>query len=467
MIYRSSAHINTACMKLNAMVTMLCILMSGLTPLRALHAQENASACQSTCDTYQASVDFLKADATCQSSSDCKSCLAGVTQNVQLSQYCMANHASKKASNSQIASIATYGAAAAVCATACAFTWAGGDGVCTGATIASGLAEAGLVAILNQDSQNLAQNLFTGALGGAGYGLMANMAGKGMTSLGMHIGDGAGKGVATEGNSNQACAAAGIMTAIAVMKGLNKKKIDESGNVTCKNIEELASKNTALTSCLSQFAPPTHNGSSFASGYGSASESAIIANDDTTIAEVGAGGGVAEEILKSAEKNMKPGMSVADFKKRLKGGESLSKMLSGIVGSSNPGFANQYAALEKQLGADLLSSSGGKQVAGSGATPSQGKEMNFSEIGFGSDAATGSDAQSELSISSNRRIASALNGSDIFHSSYGGTIFQIVSQSLVNQKPNLQALEPVLPLNRALAGLKNESPVEKKKAGKK
>ncbi len=459
MMNRSSWYV-----KFNAFVTIFSVFTGGLTPMRALHAEE--SACQATCDQYQASVDYLSKDPTCKSSSECQSCLAGITNNVQLPNYCLANKASKKASNAQIGSIVTYGAAAAVCTAACAFTWAGGDGVCTGATIASGVSEIALVAILNKDSKNLAKNLFTGALSGVGYGMMANMAGKGMTSLGMHIGDGASKGVATESNSNQACASAGIMAAIAIMKGLNKKKMDQSANSSCKNIDELASKTAGLTSCLSKFTPPNF-GASFAAGAGSASPIEIISENDPTVAGIGAGDGVAEEILKSASNSMKPGMSVADFKKRLEGGEPLSKMLSGIVGSASPGFADQFAALEKQLGADSLSESGGKQIAGSGSKPSGGKEMNFSEIGFGSENSASGAAESELTISPDRKIASALNGSDIFHTGYGGTIFQIVSQSLVNQKPNLEALEPVLPLNRALAGLKNESKALPKKAGKK
>jgi len=452
-------------MKANAFITILSVFATALVPLRTVQAGAKSHACDSICDNYKATTAFLKSDPTCQSNTGCKSCVDGVTNNAQLPAYCGANKAATRASNAQLSSIIIYGAAAAVCTAACVFTWAGGDGFCTGSTIATGVAEVATVAIIKRDSKDLASKLFGGALSSAGYGMMGSMVGKGLTKVG------ASASSADQGKNNQSCASAGIMAAIAIMKGLNKIKMDKSAKNSCADIENLAGRTSSVTSCLAQYTPEnipeiSNNGTTFASGYGSAAPDEIIDDDGPDASAVGAGDRVAEEILKSAAGKMMPGMSVADFKRRLEGGESISKMLNGIVGSASPGFSENLAALEKQLGGDSLSDSGGKQVAGSGAA-SHGKEMNFNEIGFGSENSGAPGIEAELNISPDRKIASALSGSDIFHAGYGGTIFQIISQSLINQKPNLQALDPVLPLNRALAGLKNESPVLQKKAGKK
>jgi hypothetical protein len=174
--------------------------------------------------------------------------------------------------------------------------------------------------------------------------------------------------------------------------------------------------------------------------------------------------GVIDPYLKEMKPDFQRGLDegkidLAAIGKRIESGEDVSSILagtgvpSGIIDAIKEEEGKIKAGQESKLLAALDKSGG--YTPGSGATAGVGTGTGVNEFAYGADSATPGEGATSMDIE--RKPAGeglALLGADgdVFHTKFGGSIFDIVSLRIKETKGAYAELEPAARMNRVFNG---------------
>jgi len=286
-----------------------------------------------------------------------------------------------------------------------------------------------------------------------------------------------------------ACAAAGLLVATAALKWANYGVNCTNAQKECKDAANMANPQPGSIIGLTNYSaspgpinnyslnnnnPNSSNGGNGASGAGSSGIQSLFDNLPSSPSQMMAQAASASPGLTSLNQSLpnvgsgltsglgQLGTSLPALASSLASGTSPASAIGGAV-SGLPSDLKaaidhvQQLANDGKIGfKDMPSSvmiSGGGGGFKSGSSTSLGTSSLLGSLGAAKAGATAAETKfdpkkpTELTLSSD---------GDIWHASWNGTIFQLVSAKLSQSKSKIEELEWSTPLNRALMGLKPE-----------
>lgn len=388
-----------------------------------------------------------------------------------------------KSKDYNVASAIIYTAAAVACSSACASEWTGAASwtrlLCAGTATAAAIEDVIGNSVTKAEGGKTTAYWATrfGALGAAGS-LAAPVA---------SIASGGGLGaVSSTFGKISSCATAMVMVGVATAKYANITIMANSADDECGRIEAHLSKNGEFQSGETGAGGPSGESAPNAGGSGGGGSQAGGSAGGAGGGQGGSGGGYspAEEgavralldaqyaaavsgpygdVFNSIPREAIPkalqqaaGITPRELAQRLRS-ESPASIVGSLSGGPE-GFAATAKAIEKDVlegkvrikGDELPSSamkSGGAAPAASAAKPATSPFL----LGMKAPGALGSSG--EASFEKMKKAPELQEDGDVFHESYGGTIFQIVSGKLAQTRDRIEELEWDTDLNRALVGL--------------
>lgn len=397
--------------------------------------------------------------ASCASNKDCATCVATSIKDSQVRPYCASLNAKTTAMAGQQMSINVNYLPAAVCATACALSVfavakAAIDRACTGGALLGAATD--LMQTLN--TMDKMSSDVKGWMIGSTALSAATVASK---KVAQEASKAIGKKVA------ESCVATAFLGLSIASKLAAKGKIANTLDSEKGIVQELSSNlDSQFNACVAKTKPPECR-ATFASGMGGGSSKYHFTDAERSAAV----GSSFEAPLLEAIKIPSTGaaaIDVAAIARDIDSGASVFETL----GKSSGMPASMIEELKKfedriKSGENLQFNGADKErlaaaAPGAGTSPAGPMGFGTDEIGFGVDTVTPGESAEEIGIDRTpAQAAATLDSGDIFHTGYPGTIFQIISKKLADSHGYVEKLEPVLPLNRALNGYKNESPKTK------
>lgn len=411
--------------------------------------------------------------ASCAANKDCANCVSTNVVDSQVRKYCASINAKNAATAGAETSVKLYIPATVACTTACVASKTGIGAVtmvaCTGLSI--GAAVGDIMNTINTHKQ-MSKDVKGWMVGSSVATAGAGVAAAAQLGTAMTAGQNLLKGTLKEATktaaskSSESCVAMGFLMVQLALKLVAKDKIKSSISTERDMVGKLNSDlDSKFNACVAKTKPPECR-ATFASGMGNAGGASGYIDrlkQDPIIA------GSPEAPLLEAIGNPAIGgnINLDDITRRILGGESPASVMGSAAGLPNSmvselqDFENRIKNGERlefngSTGKESIATSGGASMGAHAAL------MGSNEIGFGSEGVNPMGTTEEIGI--DRAPAQAtisMEDGDIFHSGFPGTIFQIISKKLADSHGYVEKLEPVLPLNRALSGYKNESPKKK------
>jgi hypothetical protein len=441
-----------------------------------------ASTCDQLCSATKDSVKSLVSDPKCKSSADCLDCVATSVLGSQQGAQCDGYKSAKKSSTTQVVSASLYTATGIACGIACAVTMIPAYGNSQASTMTKlcgglGLATAATDVAFALTSNDIAGGLM-GAVGGIGTA-KSNLGymGKGIEQLRFSATDvtegvkGAVEGKLTEAGKqakSYVCINTAIYLGTGVLKTLSVAKMKKSSATSCGIVESLASTaNGPVQACLASAgaANPTSTTLSGMFSLTTTNTFPTVSTDDVNRQEIVSGktGDFMRDMKADLDAASAAGkIDLNDIAKRIDNGESVSAIAAGAGLPSeitDPLKEFEEKAAKGGRSPYLASLSGGNTggyTSGSGRLNASAGGSAYDELSFGggSTASPGEGADTleiERKPSSNAVVGASDEG-DVFHESFGGTIFDIVTYRLKEQKGNYAELVPEGRMNRLFNG---------------
>lgn len=451
---------------------MLLILGVTLAPSTGFSAEVS---CDKFCGNTKDAIANLISDPKCKSDTSCVKCVGDNLGQSQVASYCSAYTSTSKSNKKQTIQTATYLTTAVVCGTACALTSAGVTAA-AGATLSKvcgglGLAAAGLEVIMAITSNDLA-GAAMGAVGGAGT------AGKNIQLVTgkVKVPVDAAKTKLGKLAQNPACMTFATYALLSGVKLFTAKSMKKAKAAQCDVIGNFGkSADAAVQTCQlgRDIPPPPSTGA--AGMFAATSESFSDTKVDDGVKALGLTAtdqfitDMKNDLYKAEELGK---VNFGDIAKRVDSGEDLSSFIGGtgapadLVTAILDGEARMKKG-EKFKALEALDGGYSASEAGSGLA-STGTGSGTSEMGFGAlPAAPGEGVQSLEIDRAPAQVASALtNDGDILHSAFGGSIFDIVSLRIKEQKGQYAEAEPESRMNRVFNGYTDRNRQPAQKSGK-
>lgn len=415
-----------------------------------------ANSCDSLCGVTAANAKNLINDANCKKSDTCVNCVVKAVTGSQSGAYCSAYSDSNKGQGLQKVTATLNLASAAVCATACvmgmtpAGTPVAWDRVCGFAGLANTALEVGMAIkdIAKGDGNIL--SLGGSIISGAGSISMIRKVTTGVTKTMM------------QKAMSPSCINAVLFGINGAAKIKSIKDLKKSGQSACDSAQSLTSMVEGnVQSCLAALPTPPIKGSSSA-GMFAATASAFTPPTPDAVDHLAATIGTDKYL-----KNVKSDLTLAtdagkldmnEIGKKVDSGESAANILSaaGMPENMTDMVKEAEGRINRGETSPLLASiTGDSYKSGSGSATVAGGS-GIDEMGFGgSGGATPGESNSVLEIfrapASTASLAASQDG-DVFHASYNGTIFDIVSGRIKERKSQYSELEPEGRVNRIFNG---------------
>ncbi len=430
-------------------------------------------------------------DPKCKADSSCLDCVNKNLGQGQMANYCSAYSSTKKSNKSQNIQTATYTVTALLCGTSCVLqqsvypaTVAVGQALgkaCGGLALAT----AGLEIIMAISSNNLsgaAMGVVTGAAtAGKNYAVMtaSKVAGQAAAKAAVNAATKGGSKL-TAMSKTPACGTFAIYGLLAGAKLLSGKSMKKAKEAQCQVVDGLGkSANSVAQSCqLGKELPPLPPSTGSAGMFAATAESFAGVKVEDGVKTLGVT--AADQFIKDikgdlAKEEANGRFNVGDIAKQIDDGADLGSLLSG-VGSPELVSAivegdrmQQNGEKFKQLagldGGYSAPGAGGTNVASAGTGSSGTSEMGFGNM---SGAAPGEGVESAtIERAPAASVASALSSDgDILHSAFAGSIFDIISIRIKEQKGQYAEAEPEGRLNRAFNGFKDRDRLPAARSGK-
>lgn len=439
-------------------------------------------------DKTQCNVPMLKTDDSCKNVN--KKLLRCKYRNSMVIPQCLAYQAAAQANEWQYPLMILDFAAAATCAGACIWTWAGDAGniACGAATFVTSGME--MTAQCYMSSSGI-QKAITGVAGTAGavsaliplINATSSAQGAGLTTKTVETG---GKGTSQTAAKVASCASMVLMAIIGGIRVANIIQTDGAKEDACEALQKMASE----AQVMDPFGQPDVNFNNYAPKNGSGGGTQVAGTGGSTSNPGGLGGGASKDancvsqngLISCPVAGVPPGTTVASTDGGFLSKTGLDKvaapmakqMIDAGVGRRKPDAAGIMGAALGE-GANTAEGQGLKDLAkaaqddanklggifgssvysGGGGGRSSASAAAAAGPMFGFKAA-GPAAHSDLEFEKRKKGDNILSpDGDIWHEGYRGTIFQIVSGKLEVTRGRVDQMEWQTPLNRALNGLKN------------
>lgn len=416
--------------------------------------------CSAFCgDTKNAIANLIK-DPKCKADASCVSCVGNTLGSSQVANYCTAYQSTAKSEKKQLPVAILYDTTAAVCLVSCGLQMSSlPPTVALGQTLARVCTGLGLGAAAFDIISALTSNDPTGAVMGAigaapGVGTKMTMLTKGMTGLTTKLGD---KAASTA--KNQACMSGAIYTLLAVTKHMSLSKMKKAAQSQCDVIANFGQgANAAVQSCqLGNIAAPPSTGDAGLFAATAESFAAPTLNDGLNQLGVNA----ADQFIKDMRGDLKNledlgKYNFGDLAKKADAGAPASDIIKSF------GLGKEQAVMVDNLEARLLAGEKipgldalGGGYSGGGTGTELASVSNTSEMNFNVSTGEGVQSLDIERVPASEGQSGLVDDGDILHSAFGGTIFDIVSLRIKEQKGKYAEAEPEGRMNRAFNGFSN------------
>ncbi len=448
-----------------AFVLFVALSVSGASAPLA-HAEES---CGSICGINSANAKNMIQDPTCKASDSCTSCVVNALTTSQSGAYCSAYNNSNKAKTGEVINASLNTAATVLCGVACVLSsnpaTAGGAQAWTKACGYSGLAVTAVE--VGYTIANIAKGQDAELLSLAGSALSAKNTMK-IIKVAKES-----TGVATKMTNNPACFNTVMYGIAAAAKISSISKMKKASGASCDSAKNLAgAAGGAVQSCLAQNSVSTPSGSSLHGLFAATPETFPVPKiEDVNRLQATSG---QDKYLKELRGDLEFAeaqgkFDLATIAKRIDSGESVSSILAG-TGVPESAISHIKTAEERMAKGDrsklLAHMAGGGYIAGEGTQLASAEGV--SEMGFGEAATPGEVAESlEIDRKPAESAPALFADGDVFHASFPGTIFDIVSLRIKDQKNSYAELEPEGRMNRVFNGYSDpKAKKERKPAAK-
>jgi hypothetical protein len=429
--------------------------------------------------TAQNAKDMI-ADPKCKNDPKCVDCVANAASSGQLSAYCGGYNDAKKGKGIEKATGILNLAAAGTCLASCVAGFIPGasaalDKACGYLGLGVMLGEvASTVASLAQGDQGLMG--IVGLAGSVGTAKANwNLAKNGFTN---NFKATKFIGKAKEGLANPACLNTVIFGLTAKSKLAQVASMNKSAANSCTMVNSLATSPMGIVNtCMKPVDPkspddvhlsglflPTKDTSYVRPTADDAEKVASTAGSDKYLRQM-------KSEIANAEKAGK--IDMADLERQVDAGKNPSDILGamGLPGEYLDELKKQEARIDKHESSPLLAAviGGGYSAGGSSSVAADGGGAAFGEMGFGNQGATPSEgvtATLEIDRQPSEAKQALGAGDDVFHSAFGGTIFDIVSLRIKESKGTYAELDPEGRMNRVFNGYSDPTSRAPAAAGK-
>ncbi len=438
-----------------------------------------AESCENLCGVTSQNAKEMIQDPACKSSESCSNCVASALTTSQAGAYCSAYSNSEKGKAGQIINASINTAATITCGTACAMGLIPGVGtatmeawnrVCGFSGLAVTTVEIGYTIanlVKGQDTELL--TLATTAVGVKGTlstigakkasataaELASSMAGATTESIDQ------AKNAAQRTIGRAACWNVVTYGIAAASKIASISKMNDASKQSCEYAKNLAgAPGGTVQSCLAAAGsslPPSSGLQGLFTPTADTFKAPTLDDVNRFQATTDADRYLKEMLgdLKMAEGAGK--FSLADIAKRIKAGESASSIMAG-AGLPESAVAQVKTAEDRIAKGDrspLLAhlTGGGAYVTGEGGGRRGSPSADYAEMAFGEGATPGEGAGAiEIERAPAKSAMTLFEDGDVFHSSFPGTIFDIVSLRIRDQKGSYAEVEPQGRMNRVFNG---------------
>lgn len=432
----------------------MSISFAGFVPANA----DAKEACATLCGVTAANAKTMISDSKCKNSTSCVNCVVKNLNQSQSGAYCTSYNKQTKGQNIEKITAVLNTAAAATCAASCAVSSVSGsalDRACGFMGIAIMVTEVGkTVADMVKGDGNL-----------MGLATQAIAAKQTLSILKK------GTQAATSNFMKPACLNAVMFGITAGAKYSSMKKMKNGADASCQTVEQLAGVVAGpVQACLATNTSNSSGGTSLSGLFTATGSSYTVPalSDIDTYASTASG---TDPFLRDMKNEIQSAMNAGNLdldaiSKKIDSGSSPSSILAdaGLPSELTEIIKENEKRIEAGEHSKILASIIGGGYAG-GGTPSAVASTGttgFSEMGFGNDATPG---ESHDLLEIQRRPAtkrpSLLGSDDIFHSSFPGTIFEIITDRIQEQKDQYVQAEPEGRMNRIFNGYsdpKNRAP---------
>lgn len=432
----------------------LSVTFTGFVPANA----EAKEVCATLCGVTSENAKNMISDKNCKNSTSCVNCVVKNLNQSQSGAYCTSYNKQTKGQKIETFTATLNTGAALSCAASCVLGTVAGpvlDRVCGGLGIAIMVTEVTqTIAGLTKQDGNL-MGLATQVISAEKTFKLLK---KGTQSAGLNL-------------KNPACVNAVMfgITAAAKIKGM--KKMKSGADASCQTVEQLAGTVAGpVQACLNTNAPSTGAGTTLAGLFTATGSSYSVPTpaDVDTYASTASG---TDPFLREMKADLQSAsdagkIDMATISKKIESGSSPSSILAeaGLPSELVEVLKENENRIEAGESSKVLASivGGGYSGESAGRAVASTGDTGFSEMGFGTDATPGEGHELlEIQRLPAERKPSLLGSDDIFHSSFPGTIFEIITDRIKEQKDQYVQAEPEGRMNRIFNGYsdpKNRAP---------
>lgn len=418
-------------------------------------------AAKSLCNNSKDAISQLIEDPKCKADAACVKCVGTTLGDSQLATYCTAYDSTTKSKKKQDWAATIYYTTSGICLTSCALKNSE-YGKALGETLAKVCTGLGVAAAGYDIISALAANDVTGGL----LGLVG--AAPALTSAVSLIANKAGTDAIGKAKKNS-CLSGATFLLLAVAKSVSTSKMKDAAKGQCDVLANFGkSAGAAVQSCQLGKDVPQPESTGGAGFFAATSETFSAPKIDDVVKELGVT--ASDQFIKDMRSDFdtmdKLGkLHFDEVAKKVDDGASPADIMSSFgLGSNVAALADNLEGRiksgEKIRGLDALS--GGYSAPGAGLASTGG---GTSEMGFGNAGAAPGGASATLDIDRKpASVASALGtDGDILHSAFSGSIFDIISLRIKEQKSQYADAEPEGRMNRVFNGYtdRNRKPATK------
>jgi hypothetical protein len=437
-----------------------------------------AASCNDICSLNANNAKDMIRNAECKANKGCMDCVVQSLVGSQSGAYCSGYEKSKKGEGIETVTTVLNTTAAVACGVACA--WASNEAlgkVCAIGGLGIMAYEVGATVVGLTKGENDIMNIV-----GQSLALKGKLSSS-INTLNNIKAIKSGSEAAKKGLKNPACANAALFTLTASMKFISKNKMKKASQQSCQTVEQLATTlDGPVQACLAKASINTIGGTTLSGLIKTNTTITLPTPQIKDVSQYASTSKGTDPYLREMQNELQSAVdsgkiNIADIASKLDSGVSPASILSGIEGLPSE-VADAAKEMEKQMErgekSEFLASvvGGGYSASGAGNTRNVASISDpFSEMSFGNEATPG-EGHETLEIEKNAQTHSKPGfhaGDDIFHSGFPGTIFEIVTGRIQEQKDQYAELEPEGRMNRVFNGYsdpKSRSPASKPGAKK-